>query len=77
MCKDCEAKDKVIAKLERVLKKAQVCDEEKYHRIKRLEGMIKNLTQQADSADVDICPGCGRRVAGTCWECVGDGGLRR
>jgi len=41
---DCQKKDKLIAKLERLLKKAQVCDEEKYHRIKRLEGMIKNLT---------------------------------
>jgi len=43
MCKDCEAKDKIIEKLKRVLKKAQVCDEEKYYRIKRLEGMIRNL----------------------------------
>jgi len=44
MCKECQAKDKIIAKLERILKKAQVCNDEKYRRIKHLEGIVKNLS---------------------------------
>jgi len=34
---DCRKKDMAIAKLKRVLAKCQVCDEEKYQRIKILE----------------------------------------
>ena len=43
VCRDCQVKEKTIAKLKRLLEKARICDEEKYHRIKGLEAMIKNL----------------------------------
>lgn len=40
----------------------------------------KNASRpKSNSSDADkgrICPGCGSRVKGTCWSCVGDGGLR-
>ena len=41
-CNDCIEKDKTIACLKRILLKAQVCDREKYLRIKQLELVIKN-----------------------------------
>ena len=61
-CKDCQEKDLVIAKLERILAKAQACNEEKYHRIKRLE--------DATHTDGLKCEFCGSEVDHIrCYEC--------
>ena len=48
-----------------------------------LEGDIKKYKKRL--ADVKrtedklerICPGCGSKITGICWECVGDGGLEK
>lgn len=42
MCKDDHAKDILIAKLKRILKQAQACDEQKYRRLTRLEKEIRD-----------------------------------
>ena len=46
------------------------CDIEKY------KSLLADVRRTEDKQK-RVCPGCGSKITGTCWECVGDGGLER
>ena len=44
--------------------------------IETLEELLADVKRTEDKLE-RICPGCGSKITGTCWECIGDGGLER